>query len=225
MELETYSIIGKPVITEKSFRLMQEEQKYTFEVNPRSHKIQIKHAFEKVFSVKVAKISVIKGIKKKKKRGKYQGMTAAQTKVIVKLKPGYKLNVFEEEKYMVDNAAIKAVSDDIKAISKSSPKSTAKKTVETKPTTKKTTVANSTVKKTVGTKPAAKKTTVPKPAAKKTTAAKPVTKKTVGTKPAAKKTTAAKPVTKKTVAAAPAVKKTAVTKPASKSASKPSTKK
>ncbi len=200
MELETYSIIGKPVLTEKSFRLMQEEQKYTFEVNPRSHKIQIKHAFEKVFSVKVAKISVIKGIKKKKKRGKYEGMTAAQTKVIVKLKPGYKLNVFDEEKYMVDNAAVKAVSDDIKT---TAPKATVKK-VATKPVVKKETTAKPVAKKVVA-KPAAKKTTTAKPAAKKVVA-KPAATKTTATKAAVKKV-AAKPVAKKATTAKPVAKK------------------
>lgn len=49
-------IILKPVVTEKSSR-MQDEGKYTFEVDPRAHKTEIKNAIEEIFGVKVEKVA------------------------------------------------------------------------------------------------------------------------------------------------------------------------
>lgn len=49
-------IIQRPVVTEKSSMLM-DEGKYTFEVDPRANKTEIKIAIEQIFGVKVAKVA------------------------------------------------------------------------------------------------------------------------------------------------------------------------
>ncbi len=49
-------VILRPVVTEKSSGLM-DEGKYTFEVDPRANKTEIKIAIEKIFGVKVAKVA------------------------------------------------------------------------------------------------------------------------------------------------------------------------
>ncbi|MFT0762493.1 50S ribosomal protein L23 [Scrofimicrobium sp. R131] len=49
-------IVLRPVVTEKSSGLM-DEGKYTFEVDPRANKTEIKIAIEKIFGVKVSKIA------------------------------------------------------------------------------------------------------------------------------------------------------------------------
>lgn len=49
-------IIQRPVVTEKSSSLM-DEGKYTFEVDPRANKTEIKIAIEQIFGVKVAKVA------------------------------------------------------------------------------------------------------------------------------------------------------------------------
>ena len=49
-------IILRPVVTEKSSILM-DEGKYTFEVDPRSNKTEIKMAIEAIFGVKVASVA------------------------------------------------------------------------------------------------------------------------------------------------------------------------
>lgn len=49
-------IIMKPVVTEKSSILM-DEGKYTFEVDPRANKTEIKIAIEKIFGVKVSHVA------------------------------------------------------------------------------------------------------------------------------------------------------------------------
>ncbi|PFG40418.1 LSU ribosomal protein L23P [Georgenia soli] len=49
-------IIIKPIVSEKSYGLI-DEGKYTFEVDPRSNKTEIKNAVEKIFDVKVASVN------------------------------------------------------------------------------------------------------------------------------------------------------------------------
>lgn len=49
-------IIFKPVVTEKSSVLM-DEGKYTFEVDPRANKTEIKNAIEAIFGVKVSHVA------------------------------------------------------------------------------------------------------------------------------------------------------------------------
>lgn len=49
-------IILRPVVTEKS-SLLQDEGKYTFEVDPRANKTEIKKAIEDIFGVKVEKVA------------------------------------------------------------------------------------------------------------------------------------------------------------------------
>jgi large subunit ribosomal protein L23 len=49
-------IIFKPIVSEKSYGLI-DEGKYTFEVDPRSNKTEIKNAIEKIFDVKVASVN------------------------------------------------------------------------------------------------------------------------------------------------------------------------
>jgi large subunit ribosomal protein L23 len=49
-------IILKPVVSEKSYGLI-DEGKYTFLVDPRSNKTEIKLAIEKIFAVQVASIT------------------------------------------------------------------------------------------------------------------------------------------------------------------------
>lgn len=51
-------ILIKPIVSEKSYGLM-DEGKYTFEVDPRANKTEIKIAVEQIFGVKVASVNTI----------------------------------------------------------------------------------------------------------------------------------------------------------------------
>ena len=62
-------IIIAPIITEKSNDGLN-EGKYTFEVNPKATKIDIKNAVEKLFEVKVLKVNTMNVSGKQKKNGK-----------------------------------------------------------------------------------------------------------------------------------------------------------
>jgi Ribosomal protein L23 len=87
-------IIIKPVVTEKSMNLLA-DNKYTFVVDKKSNKTEIKNAIEDIFSVKVEKVStmIIKG--KPKRMGKFEGRTSDRKKAVVSLKPGQKIKLFE----------------------------------------------------------------------------------------------------------------------------------
>ena len=75
-------IIIRPVITEKSNDGIQ-EGKYTFEVNKKATKIDIAHAVEKLFNVKVLKVNTITVKGKEKRVGYHVGKTSDWKKAIV----------------------------------------------------------------------------------------------------------------------------------------------
>lgn len=51
-------ILIRPIVSEKSYSLM-DEGKYTFEVDPRANKTEIKIAIEQIFGVKVESVNTI----------------------------------------------------------------------------------------------------------------------------------------------------------------------
>ncbi|MBO3841546.1 MAG: 50S ribosomal protein L23 [Candidatus Brockarchaeota archaeon] len=61
------SIIIRPVSTEKSFRLIEKENKLIFIVDPKADKNTVREAVEKSFKVKVEKINIIRSITGEKK--------------------------------------------------------------------------------------------------------------------------------------------------------------
>ena len=82
-----YDIIYAPIITERTAALEQ-EGKYVFKVDPRANKIEIKENIESIFKVKVENITTSNSHPKKKRVGKYSGMTNKYKKAIVKLAEG-----------------------------------------------------------------------------------------------------------------------------------------
>ncbi|MDO4281190.1 MAG: 50S ribosomal protein L23 [Peptococcaceae bacterium] len=87
-------IIIKPVVTEKSVDLMQ-ENKYVFKVAKDANKIEIKNAIEEIFKVKVTNVNTINVHGKMKRMGRFQGKTASWKKAIVTLREGDSIEVFE----------------------------------------------------------------------------------------------------------------------------------
>lgn len=84
MSMNSYDIIRKPVITEKSMAAMS-ENKYTFIVHMNANKVQIKKAVEEVFGVKVEKVQTVRTMGKTKRVGVHVGKRADQKKAIVTL--------------------------------------------------------------------------------------------------------------------------------------------
>ena len=82
------NIIYSPVITEKSSALAESGKTYVFKVDKRANKTQIKLAIEKAFGVKVKSINTLNTKPKKKRVGKYTGLTKTYKKAIVTLVDG-----------------------------------------------------------------------------------------------------------------------------------------
>lgn len=77
-------IIKRPVITEASMDAIS-EKKYTFEVDVRANKTEVKDAVEAIFGVKVEKVNIMNYKGKFKRMGKHAGFTNRRRKAIVKL--------------------------------------------------------------------------------------------------------------------------------------------
>ena len=81
-----YDVIIRPVLTEKSYADMA-EKKFTFEVDVRANKTEIKQALESIFEgVKVESVNTMRTIGKVKRQGRFSGRTPEVKKAIVTLK-------------------------------------------------------------------------------------------------------------------------------------------
>lgn len=89
-------IIIRPIITEKTMKSMDSENKIAFEVARGSNKTEVKLAVEEIFNVKVEKVNILNVRPKNKKMGKYEGTTNAVRKAIVKVAEGQEINLFAE---------------------------------------------------------------------------------------------------------------------------------
>ena len=90
-------IIIKPIITEKSLRLANEENTFAFEVQMTANKNQIKETIQKLFTVNVVKIRTIVKYKELKRTGKKRMVTRAgkRKKALVTLKAGQSIDLFD----------------------------------------------------------------------------------------------------------------------------------
>jgi large subunit ribosomal protein L23 len=77
----------RPIVSEKSYNLI-DEGKYTFEVDPRSNKTEIKQAIEHIFKVKVASVNTMNRVGKERKTRFGIGKRKDTKRAIVSLKSG-----------------------------------------------------------------------------------------------------------------------------------------
>lgn len=89
-------IIYRPVITERTSEMMG-ENKYTFEVDKRANKTEIRQAIEQIFKVKVVKVNTMIVPAKPKTYGRHSGYTSEWKKAFVQLSADSKpLEFFEK---------------------------------------------------------------------------------------------------------------------------------
>ena len=95
--LRDYEVIVKPVITEKSMSLMQNENKVTLKVLPDANKTEVKLAFERIFQVKAIDVKISNVKTKQTTRGtRYQGKISGYKKAIVTIAEGEAIDLFKE---------------------------------------------------------------------------------------------------------------------------------
>lgn len=85
-----HDIIIRPVLTEKTYEMIGEKI-YTFEVDKKANRTEVKQAVEAVFpGVKVEKVNIVNKTGKLKRQGRYEGRTASTKKAYVTLKENSK---------------------------------------------------------------------------------------------------------------------------------------
>jgi len=92
--MHPYEVLRRPMITEKT-TILQEQNKYAFEVALGATKPQIKQAVEKSFNVKVTAVNVMTVPGKERRVGRRLILTPARRKAIVTVKAGDKIGFFE----------------------------------------------------------------------------------------------------------------------------------
>ncbi|MBI4340529.1 MAG: 50S ribosomal protein L23 [Chloroflexi bacterium] len=92
--MQVLSVLVRPVVTEKS-TLLQEKDKYVFEITPRANKILVKEAIQRAYNVKVMDVNILKTRGKLKRFGRRVVRTPDVRKAIVTLQPGDRIQIFE----------------------------------------------------------------------------------------------------------------------------------
>lgn len=91
MKKDPYSIILRPVITEKSTLMKEKNREICLEVDRRANKLEIKEAAERLFNVKIESVRVMKQRGKVRRVGRNQGRTKDWKKAYLRLKEGEKM--------------------------------------------------------------------------------------------------------------------------------------
>lgn len=94
--LSSFAAIIRPLITEKSMKAIEKQQKITVKVDGRSNKTQVKLAFEATYKVKVKKVNIVNVRAKYTRRGQHPGSISSYKKAIVTLVSGQALDLFKD---------------------------------------------------------------------------------------------------------------------------------
>ena len=92
--MENFNVIIRPLITEQAIHFANVKSTYSFEVNKRANKAQIKDAIEKIYNVKVEKVRTANRRGKVRRRGRTFGETSSWKKAVVYLHPDYHIDLF-----------------------------------------------------------------------------------------------------------------------------------
>lgn len=86
-----YTVIRRPLITEKGLTVKEAEGTLVFEVAADATKTEVRHAVELLFKVKVSAVRTANVAGKERRRGKFSGFRPDWKKAYVRLKTGEKM--------------------------------------------------------------------------------------------------------------------------------------
>ena len=86
-----YTVIRRPLITEKGLAIKENQNTLVFHVAPEASKTEVKQAVESLFKVKVAAVRTANVLGKERRRGRYSGFKPDWKKAYVRLKAGEKM--------------------------------------------------------------------------------------------------------------------------------------
>ena len=92
--MDDYNIIIKPLVTEQGMHFANTKNAYSFEVNKKANKVQIRGAVERLYSVKVTDVRTANVMGKPRRRGRTMGMTKSWKKAVVVLHEDYHIDLF-----------------------------------------------------------------------------------------------------------------------------------
>jgi large subunit ribosomal protein L23 len=90
-------VLVRPVVSEKSYALM-EDGVYIFVIAPDATKIDVRHAVEQAFGVRVTKVNTLnrKGKRRRNRRSNTFGTRPSTKRAIVTLAEGDRIDLFEK---------------------------------------------------------------------------------------------------------------------------------
>lgn len=92
-----YEVVLEPIFTEKSYALLDAQNKITVKVAPLANKIEIKDAFQRLYKVAVTDVRIVTvNAKEKSRGGRYKGFVGGYKKAIITLAEGAALDLFKE---------------------------------------------------------------------------------------------------------------------------------
>jgi large subunit ribosomal protein L23 len=91
---DPHDVVLYPIISEKSYAAIDDGW-YTFMVDPRCNKSEIKDAVEQIFDVNVTSVNTMRTKGKPRRRGMTVGRTPRGKKAVVKLAEGQSIEFFE----------------------------------------------------------------------------------------------------------------------------------
>jgi large subunit ribosomal protein L23 len=95
--MNPYDVLQKPLLSEKSNEVRESLGYYSFLVNPKASKTDIKAAVEKMFEVNVVAVNTCLTRGKVKRRGNTVSLTKKKKKAVIQLAAGQKLAIFEDQ--------------------------------------------------------------------------------------------------------------------------------
>jgi large subunit ribosomal protein L23 len=91
-----YAIIAAPIITEKGTFVNETGNQVVFQVRNDANKVEIKHAVERLFKVKVIKVRTANMLGKVRRVGRSIGRRPDWKKAYVTLAAGQRIDFFEQ---------------------------------------------------------------------------------------------------------------------------------
>jgi large subunit ribosomal protein L23 len=87
-ERSPQDVVIRPLITEKTLRLAERHNSYTFQVLRTANKIQVRDAIERLFDVKVEAVRTQNQVGKFRRVGRSLGATPNWKRAVIKVKEG-----------------------------------------------------------------------------------------------------------------------------------------
>ena len=94
--MNSRDVLVRPLLTEKGSSLLQAHNQYGFEVVAWANKIEIRHAIEEMFQVKVTRVTTQMMPGKPARLGRYEGRKPSWKRALVTLQAGQKIEIFEK---------------------------------------------------------------------------------------------------------------------------------